>query len=178
MGLAGTGVRELIEAHYDSLFRYAYRLTGSAADAEDLTQDTFSKALLRLSQLREPDKAKGWLFRILRNAYLHRVRDQKRHRTVSLESVGDLPESAPDPGMDVDPGKLQDVLNELDETFRTPLILFYFEDFSYRDIADQMDLPIGTVMSRLARAKSFLRNRLDPNSDRTGAGPRRACDGL
>ena len=71
MGSAGTGVRELIEAHYDSLYRYAYRLTGSSADAEDLTQDTFSKAMLRLSQLREPDKAKGWLFRILRNGYLH-----------------------------------------------------------------------------------------------------------
>ena len=182
MAAASSGVRELIEAHYDQLFRYAYRLTGSAADAEDLTQDTFSKALLRLSQLREPDKAKGWLFRILRNAYLHRIRDQKRHHTISLESVGDLPEvtsnHSSNSSLDIDPAHLQEVLNELDESFRTPLILFYFEDFSYRDIADQMELPMGTVMSRLARAKSYLRHRLDPNSDQKVDGPRRASDGL
>ena len=66
---------------------------------------------------------------------------------------------------DIDPAKLQEVLDELDESFRTPLILFYFEDFSYREIAEQMDLPIGTVMSRLARAKGYLRTRLSPPSD-------------
>ena len=163
MPSAAAVVRGLIEAHYDPLYRYAYRLSGSAADAEDLTQETFGKALVRAGQLREPDKAKGWLFRILRNLYLHRVRDQKRHKTVSLDQAGELPAGCPaDTGadFDVDPARLQDVLNGLDETFRTPVILFYFEDFSYKDIAEQMDLPIGTVMSRLARAKAHLRDRL------------------
>ena len=60
-----------------------------------------------------------------------------------------------------------------DETFRTPLILFYFEEFSYRDIADQMELPIGTVMSRLARAKAYLRAKLAPAAEGAG-GPRKA----
>jgi RNA polymerase sigma-70 factor (ECF subfamily) len=178
MASAGLGVRDLIDAHYDSLYRYAYRLSGSAADAEDLTQEAFRKALARLSQLRDRDRAKGWLFRILRNAYLHRVRDERRHRTVSLDSVGDLPDDADDPTPEVDPAKLQEALNDLDETFRTPVILFYFEDFSYRDIADQMDLPIGTVMSRLARAKAYLRSRLAPPADPVAGGPRRAHDGL
>jgi RNA polymerase sigma-70 factor (ECF subfamily) len=178
MASAGWGVRELIDAHYDSLYRYAYRLSGSAADAEDLTQEAFGKALSRLSQLRDRDRAKGWLFRILRNAYLHRVRDERRHRTVSLDSVGDLPDDAEDTAPVVDPAKLQEALNDLDETFRTPVILFYFEDFSYRDIADQMDLPIGTVMSRLARAKAYLRGRLTPPADPVAGGPRRANDGL
>ena len=178
MASAGTGVRELIDAHYDSLYRYAYRLSGSPADAEDLTQEAFGKALARLSQLRDRDRAKGWLFRILRNAYLHRVRDERRHRTVSLDSVGDLPDDADDPTPEVDPAKLQEALNDLDESFRTPVILFYFEDFSYRDIADQMDLPIGTVMSRLARAKAYLRGRLAPPADPVAGGPRRAHDGL
>ena len=73
-----------------------------------------------------------------------------------------MPAEPPDAPPDIDPGKLQEVLDELDESFRTPLILFYFEDFSYREIADQMDLPIGTVMSRLARAKGYLRGRLAP----------------
>ena len=58
---------------------------------------------------------------------------------------------------------MQQALDELEEGFRTPLILFYFEEFSYRDIAEQMDLPIGTVMSRLARAKAYLRAKLSPN---------------
>ena len=179
MASAGTGVRDLIDAHYDSLYRYAYRLSGSAADAEDLTQEAFGKALARLSQLRDRDRAKGWLFRILRNAYLHRVRDERRHRTVPLDSVADLADDAgDDPAPAVDPGRLQEALNDLDETFRTPVILFYFEDFSYRDIADQMDLPIGTVMSRLARAKAYLRGRLAPHPDPVADGPRRATNGL
>jgi RNA polymerase sigma-70 factor (ECF subfamily) len=91
------------------------------------------------------------------------VRDQKRHRLVPLDAVGDVPNrdcSAELP--EIDPAKLQLALNELDEAFRTPIILFYFEEFSYRDIAEQMELPIGTVMSRLARGKAYLRTRLQP----------------
>ncbi len=171
MGLAGHGIRTLIDAHYEALFRYAYRLSGSASDAEDLTQEAFGKAITRLDQLREPDRAKAWLFRILRNAYLHRVRDEKRHKTVPLDAVGDVPQGVPEPaGVDVDPAKLQAALDDLDETFRTPLVLFYFEGFSYRDIAEQMDLPIGTVMSRLARAKVYLRTRLASSTDPAPAG--------
>jgi RNA polymerase sigma-70 factor (ECF subfamily) len=179
MASAGSGVRELIDAHYDSLYRYAYRLSGSPADAEDLTQEAFSKALARLPQLRDPDRAKGWLFRILRNAYLHRARDERRHRTIPLDSVADLADEAgDDPAPEVDPARLQEALNDLDETFRTPVILFYFEEFSYREIAEQMELPIGTVMSRLARAKAYLRGRLAPPAESVADGPRRASDGL
>lgn len=171
MGVARVGIQQLIEEHYDALYRYAYRLSGSAGDAEDLTQETFSKAITQLRQLREPDRAKSWLFRILRNLYLHRARDGSRHPTVSLNAVGDIPENAAEPGLDIDPAVLQQSLNELEEGFRTPLILFYFEEFSYRDIADHMELPIGTVMSRLARAKAFLRHRLTshlgPSEDRS-----------
>ena len=154
------GLHDLIDAHYQALYRYAYRLSGSAADAEDLTQEAFGKALTRLSQLREPEKARGWLFRILRNGYLRRIRDEKRHRIVPLDAVGDVAERPAEPPPDLDPARLQVALNELDEAFRTPIILYYFEEFSYRDIAEQMDLPIGTVMSRLARAKAYLRTAL------------------
>jgi RNA polymerase sigma-70 factor, ECF subfamily len=162
MGSSAVGVGELIDAHYESLYRYAYRLSGSAADAEDLTQETFGKALTRLGQLREPDRAKGWLFRILRNAYLHRVRDEKRVKVVPLDATCEPAAAEPGDIPPVEPGELQAALDSLDETFRTPLILFYFEDFSYRDIADQLDLPIGTVMSRLARGKAYLRAKLFP----------------
>lgn len=153
------GLHDLIDAHYQALYRYAVRLSGSPADAEDLTQETFGKAISRLGQLRDAERARGWLFRILRNAYLHRVRDEKRRRVVPLDAVGELPERSPGDAepLAIDPARLQLALNELDESFRTPIILYYFEEFSYRDIAEQMELPIGTVMSRLARAKAYLR---------------------
>jgi RNA polymerase sigma-70 factor, ECF subfamily len=166
---SGGGLHALIDAHYEALYRYAYRLTGSAADAEDLTQEAFGKALARLAQLREPERAKAWLFRILRNLYLHKVRDEKRHRVVPLDAVGDLPGREAAAAPEIDSARLQKALDELDEGFRTPLILFYFEEFSYRDIAEQMELPIGTVMSRLARAKAYLRAKLAPNGSEYAA---------
>ncbi len=181
MNLPGSqrSVQQLVEEHYSALYRYAYRLTGSAVDAEDLTQETFCQAQLKLSQLRDRARAKAWLFSILRNAYLHRVRASKQERHVSLDWVGDLPERLPDALPEVEPEQLQRTLNELPEVFRTPVILYYFEDFSYRDIAEQMDLPIGTVMSRLARAKAHLRARLlQANPEVLAEGPRRGSDGL
>jgi RNA polymerase sigma-70 factor (ECF subfamily) len=181
MNLPGSqrSVQRLVEEHYGALYRYAYRLSGSAADAEDLTQEAFCQAQLKLHQLRDPARAKAWLFSILRNAYLHRVRAGKHEHAVSLDWVGDLPERLPEPLPEVEPEKLQQALNELPEVFRTPVILYYFEDFSYRDIAEQMELPMGTVMSRLARAKAHLRARLlQGRPEAVAEGPREVRDGL
>jgi RNA polymerase sigma-70 factor (ECF subfamily) len=182
----GTGAQQqtitrLVEEHYVALYRYAFRLAGSAADAEDLTQEAFCKAQVHLKQLRDVQRAKPWLFSILRNVYLHRVRADKQQACVSLEGVGDVAMSVPDTVIDIDPKLLQQALNDMPEPFRSPIILFYFEDFSYRDIAEQMDLPLGTVMSRLARAKAFLRARLVPVEGVTTTPDqrlRRASDGL
>jgi RNA polymerase sigma-70 factor (ECF subfamily) len=190
MGLPGSPqtVERLVDEHYAALYRYAYRLSGSGADAEDLTQETFCKAQSNFYQLRDPGRAKPWLFSILRKAYLRRLRDEKP--CVSLDGVGDLPERPAEPLPEIDPEQLQHALNDLAEAFRTPIILYYFEDFSYRDIAEQMDLPLGTVMSRLARAKAYLRGRLLtpappklPSSSTAapaanGLHPGRATDGL
>jgi RNA polymerase sigma-70 factor (ECF subfamily) len=181
MGLPGSqrSVQRLVDEHYVSLYRYAYRLTGTAADAEDLTQEAFCKAQLHFAQLRDPGRAKAWLFKILRNVYLHRARADRHHPCVSLDSVGDVCEPPPEPLPPVEPERLQQALGELPEAFRTPIILYYFEDFTYRAIAEQMDLPLGTVMSRLARAKAHLRARLLPSAREVLAdGPRRATDGL
>ncbi len=155
-------VTEMVELFYESLYRYAYRLSGSAADADDLTQETFCKAQAQFKQLRDRSRAKPWLFSIVRNLYLHRLRSERQHSIVSLDAVAELPENVPDDLPEIDSEQLQQALDELPELFRTPLILYYFEDFSYRDIAEQMDLPIGTVMSRLARAKASLRQKLFP----------------
>jgi RNA polymerase sigma-70 factor (ECF subfamily) len=173
-------MQRLVDQHYESLYRYAYRLSGSSADAEDLTQEAFCKAQVNLSQLRDPQRAKPWLFSILRNAYLHRVRAERQQPCVSLDCVGDLAEPLPERLPEVDPEQLQQALNDLPEVFRTPIILYYFEEFGYRDIAEQMDLPMGTVMSRLARAKAYLRVRLLPAAALAANGHplRRATDGL
>jgi RNA polymerase sigma-70 factor (ECF subfamily) len=179
MGLPASrrSVEKLVDDHYVALYRYAFRLSGDAADAEDLTQEAFCKAQACLGQLREPTKAKAWLFRILRNTYLHQVRAEKAQHCVSLEDMSEVPDRLPEPLPPVEPERLQEVLNDLPENFRTPIILFYFEDFSYRDIAEHMELPLGTVMSRLARAKAYLRSRLLPPAPALAA-QRRATDGL
>jgi RNA polymerase sigma factor (sigma-70 family) len=170
-------VQSLVKEHYEGLYRYAYRLSGQATDAEDLVQETFCKAQEKLGQLREPERAKAWLFSILRNNYLHRLRAAQHPRMLTLEEIHDFPEPAENLP-EVEPEKLQQALNELPELFRTPIIMYYFEEFSYRDIAEQMEVPIGTVMSRLARAKAFLRDRLFPPTPVSAQGRGSASHGL
>jgi RNA polymerase sigma-70 factor (ECF subfamily) len=171
-------VAELVELFYESLYRYAFRLSGSAPDADDLTQEAFCKAHSQFRQLRDRSRAKPWLFSILRNLYLHRLRAARQHVTLSIDAIGDLPDNTPDELPEIEPERLQQALDELPEVFRTPIILYYFDDFSYRDIAEQMDLPIGTVMSRLARAKGHLRQRLFPELQLLSDSVARATNGL
>jgi RNA polymerase sigma-70 factor (ECF subfamily) len=153
-------VRLLVDQHYELLYRYGYRLSGSAAEAEDLTQETFCTAQQRIGQLRDSAHARGWLCTILRNHYLQARRHRAEICVESLEEMAIDPEQPADAHADIDSERLQAVLGELPEVYRTPIILFYFEEFSYRQIANQMGVPIGTVMSRLARAKAYLRSRL------------------
>lgn len=173
-------VQRLVEDHYASLYRYAYRLTGSSADAEDLTQETFCKAQRNFGQLRDAERSRGWLFTILRNAFIERVNESKQHPSVPLEWAGDVAEPLPEPLPDLDPERLQAALSELPVDYRMPIILFYFEGFGYKDIAEHLEVPIGTVMSRLSRAKAHLRGRLVPAEPVSAGGPasRRANDGL
>src|SRR5258708_17445481 len=149
---------ELVERYYALLYRYAYRLTGSQADAEDVTQQAFLVAQARWDQLRDEDKAKSWLFTIARNAWLKELRAPRCRASCLLDELpGPASETGPS---DFDEEQLQNALDELPEEFRSPVILFYFRDFSYKEIAATMGVPIGTVMSRLARAKAVLRQRL------------------
>jgi RNA polymerase sigma-70 factor (ECF subfamily) len=153
-------VDRLVKEHYASLYRFAFRLSGRAGEAEDLTQEAFCQAQSKLHQLRDAAAARGWLFAILRNVYLHRLRSMKGVRLVSLDDMGEIPDRDDFELPEVDSVQLQQALDQLPESFRTPVVLFYFEDFTYREIAEQMQVPVGTVMSRLARAKEHLRNRL------------------
>ncbi len=149
----------LIDEHYELIYRYAYRLSGQQSDAEDLTQQTFLAAQQHWSQLRNPEAARGWLCSIVRNAWLQGKRSTQA--SVSLPEI--LPEKPAEvaefPG-DLDGADLQEALNTLPEEFRSPLILFYLQELSYKEIAIALEVPPGTVMSRLSRGKSLLRQRL------------------
>jgi RNA polymerase sigma-70 factor (ECF subfamily) len=138
------------------LYRYAYRLTGSAADAEDLTQQTFLIAQERIGQVREADKVGRWLYAVLRNTFL---KSRRRSGPVALRTlaidIDQLP--AEEEGIEVDQELVRQCLADLPEEFRIVLLLFYFEDLSYKEIAAELDCPLGTVMSRLSRAKQHLR---------------------
>ena len=153
---------ELVEQHYASLYRYACRLSGSRADAEDLTQQAFLKAQQKLHQLRSAESARSWLYAILRNSYLKSVQGSAGRGHVSLEHVAEPVEALPE--TEADSEQLQMALDELAEEFRLPLLLFYFEELTCREIAEQLEIPMGTVMSRLARGRTWLRRRLATDS--------------
>jgi RNA polymerase sigma-70 factor, ECF subfamily len=155
-------VQKLVASCYDPLFRYALRLGGSVPAAEDLVQETFLVALERVGQLHEPDRALAWLKTTLRNLFLAGLR---RHRRECSEAEPELlavaaPELADQAGL-LD---LPDALNRLSPEFRVVVIMFYGEGASYREIAQALEIPEGTVMSRLARARSALRDWLEPET--------------
>ena len=149
----------LVAAHYTPLFRFALSLARREADACDLVQQTFFIWAKSGHQLREVSKAKTWLFTTLYREFLRgRRRDQRS------QSIEDLPPSAQDmPAEDIDHARSMDAqqvveaLQEVDEVFRAPLTLFYLGDLSYQEIAESLDVPIGTVVSRLSRGKAQLR---------------------
>lgn len=146
----------LVDQHYQLLFRYAYRLSGDRTDAEDLTQQTYLVAQKKLDQLRDPRLARSWLCTILRNLFLKKV--SQKNKPVSLSQSIDL--AAEETALpELTSQELQQALNEMPDDFRVPLLMFYFEEQSYKEIAAALSIPLGTVMSRLARARSFLQER-------------------
>jgi RNA polymerase sigma-70 factor, ECF subfamily len=154
-------ISTLIQQHYESIFRFAYRLSGAAHDAEDITQQTFLDAQRKLDTLRDEDHVRAWLFMTARNLYRRRMRDRGTHGEVALEAVGEpvmTVEAEP-----VDTDSLQAALSSLPEEFRSVLVLYYFKELNYREIAEQLEVPIGTVMSRLSRGKKQLRERVSPD---------------
>ncbi len=153
-------VAQLVAEYHQAVYAYAYRLSGSVPDAEDLTQQVFLVAQQKLGQLRKAESARAWLFAILRNTFF---KDRQRRRPIPVATlqldIDAIPAEIPD-GEQIDSERLQEAINQLPDGFRVVLIMFYFEGCSYREIAEKLDLPIGTVMSRLARAKGHLRARL------------------
>lgn len=160
--VAALDIRELITAHHAAMYRYAYRLTGAQSDAEDLTQQAFLTAQQKLHQLRDPHKALAWLYSVLRSCYLKSRRKPTPQLAGNLDlNVEGLESGGPTPAAlfeaDLDRQAVQAAIDQLPDEFKIVVLMFYFEDQSYKEIAAELDLPIGTVMSRLSRAKARLR---------------------
>ena len=120
-------------------------------------QQTYMLVHQRLHQLRDTKAARGWLVSIVRNVFLKSLRNH--HTGKSLDDI-DEPQVEGTPETPLHLERLQEALLELSEEFRSPLVLYYFEDFSYQEIATQMGVPIGTVMSRISRGKAYLRKQI------------------
>jgi RNA polymerase sigma-70 factor (ECF subfamily) len=152
--------QQLVDRQYAPLFRFALSLSKSEVDAADLTQQTFFLWAAKGHQLHDASKAKSWLFTTLYREFLGQRRQDVRFPHVELDAAHE-DDVAILPNMDaLDSATVLQALREVEEPFRVPLTLFYLEQFSYQEIADMLEIPIGTVMSRLSRGKAQLRQRL------------------
>ncbi|TVR49590.1 MAG: RNA polymerase sigma factor [Puniceicoccaceae bacterium] len=151
----------IVDAYYRDLFRFALSLARNPDDAADLTQQTFFIYAEKQHTVRNEKAVKSWLFTTLYREFLRNRRHANRFEPMSVEDgPNHEPTESDDPITAVDAQTALDCLQQLDDTFRAPLTLFYLEDFSYQEIANVLDIPIGTVMSRLSRGKSQIRKRL------------------
>jgi RNA polymerase sigma factor (sigma-70 family) len=151
-------IASLLEPQIPGLRRYAWALLRDDEAADDLVQDTLERAIRHWSQRRREGDLKAWLFAIQRNLFLNAVRQRKSHGVqVGVEALEDAPASADSPEGHAG---LRDILIGLDalpEEQRSVLLLVGVEDLSYEQAAQVLNVPIGTVMSRLSRARGRLR---------------------
>lgn len=165
---------QAVNAHYQNLYRFALTLSRSQSDACDLVQSAFERLLQKSSQLRDAAKVKTWLFTTLYRLFLEQRRGVERFPQVELDSV-ELPVFENVATEELDADSVMAALQKLEEPFRATVILFYLEDHTYREIAEILGVPIGTVMSRLARGKAMLRELLADASPKIVPLPMRAA---
>ena len=152
---------ELVDAHYKPLYRFAYSLAKNPDSAADLVQQTFCIWAEKGHQLQDRSKAKTWLFTTLYREHLGIVRRSSRISDSDLDEIEhQLPSHEEDTGRQLDGKRAVQLLGKLDENFRAPLTLFYLQQHSYKEIAEILDVPIGTVMSRISRGKKQLREKM------------------
>lgn len=168
------GFESLVLEHMDMLYAVALRLTRNPTDAQDLTQNTVVKALRFHTKFKKGTYIKAWLLTILRNTFINEYR-RKVRRPTFVELTGSEPaaETAPDPEVAYEPSdrdstgllellddEVREAVESLPEDFRTTVIMADLEDKSYKEIAEIVGCPIGTVMSRLHRGRKLLRKQL------------------
>jgi RNA polymerase sigma-70 factor, ECF subfamily len=153
----------LVECYYEPLYRFALSLAGSEADACDLTQQTFYIAQTKGYQLRSADKIKSWLFTTMHHEFLNSRRRFIRFPHCALEQAEDeLPPVFAEGTHTLDAQTAVAALGRVDQPHQAAVALFYLEDYSYKEIASILNIPIGTVKSRLARGIAQLQQLLTP----------------
>lgn len=161
----------LVDRYYEPLYRFGYSLAGNKDDACDLAQQTFFIWARQGHRLRDAAKAKSWLFTTLYREFLKLHRHARRLTLVEEPELDAASEDVnPDWIGKLDGATIVEMLTRVDEIYRGPLTLFYLEDLSYREIADVLEVPIGTVMSRLSRGKDQLRKMLNRRADAVSNG--------
>ncbi len=146
----------LITQHIPRLRRYARALTGDRSAADDLVQDTLERALSRFHLWRQGSDLRAWLFTIMHNIYVNQARSRARHPHEALDEPAAEALHAHDPDW-AELRDIDDALSRLPGEQRTVLLLVGLEQFTYEEAARVLDIPLGTVMSRLSRARARLR---------------------
>ena len=162
------GFEEIALAHMDSIYKFALRMSRNESDAEDLVQETYLKAYRFFDKFEAGTNCKAWLLTILRNTFINGIRYNRRHR--QMINLSEIEERGIEPMADADPedeifGNLLDddvsaAMNTLPDGYRTAVLLADMKGMSYQEVADKMDCPLGTVMSRLHRGRRLLREKL------------------
>jgi RNA polymerase sigma-70 factor, ECF subfamily len=154
---SGLNFESVVTCYYESLYQFAFSLTRTEADACDLTQQTFYVWATKGHQLRDVTKVKTWLFTTLHRSYLESRRRQTRFPHYELSEVPlELPALTPALANDLDSAQVVKALAQVDDIYQAPVALFYLEDCSYKEIAEILNVPIGTVKSRMARGIAQL----------------------
>jgi RNA polymerase sigma-70 factor, ECF subfamily len=147
----------LVARYYEPLYQFAFSLTREEADACDLVQQTFCIWADKGHQLRDASKVKTWLFTTLHREFLGARRKETRFPHVDLEfAAAELPAVSPATVNRLDTAQMLAALSRLDEIYQAPVALFYLQDCSYGEIAAILDVPLGTVKSRLSRGLGRL----------------------
>jgi RNA polymerase sigma-70 factor (ECF subfamily) len=160
-GSAGLDFERIVQEHYHVLYQFAMGLTRNETEASDLTQETFYLWGTKGHMLRDPSKVRSWLFTTLHRDFLKSRRRQNRFPEQELSAAeSELPSVSPAMVDQMDSQTVMDTLGRVDDSYRAALTLFYLEDFSYQQIAETLEIPIGTVMSRIARGRAQLQRML------------------
>jgi len=166
--------------HINSMYNFAYRLTLDSDDAKDLLQDTYLKAYRFIDSFQQGTNAKAWLFRILKNSFINDYRKKSKEPSkVDYQEVESFynseevdrqitPDLRVEALQDMIGDEISDALNSLDVDFKTVIILADLEEFKYDEMAKILDIPIGTVRSRLHRARNLLKERLSEYAKKMG----------
>lgn len=169
--MASASFDSLVKQYYEPLYKFAFSLTRTEADASDLTQQTFYVWATKGHQLRDENSAKTWLFTTLHRAFLQSRRRETRFPHEPLnESDDQLPMTHPVMVSEMDWGQVLEALGRVEENYQAAVALFYLEDCSYKEISEILEIPIGTVKSRLARGLGQLKRILLQTSPSGGIG--------